>query len=141
MEELESKVDLGGRPYKFQDPVELRQRLEDYFNKTPPKKWTITGLALSLECDRDTLLNYETNKNGQKDKVPEEVIRLIKKAKLFVHNSYELSLRDKGRSGDIFALKNFGWVDKQEIDHTNPHTVVNMPKVEINGKEMDFKIG
>ena len=120
MENTKSNVNLGGRPFKFTDPIDLQNRLEIYFNNVNQEDWTITGLALSLDCDRDTLLNYETNKNNQSEGVPEDVIRLIKKAKMLVHNAYELDLRKKGRSGDIFALKNFGWKDRQETAMTDP---------------------
>jgi hypothetical protein len=41
----------------------------------------------------------------------------IKKAKLRIENAYEKRLIQNGRSGDIFALKNFGWTDKQEIEN------------------------
>ena len=109
---------LEGRPFKFDDPEELRQRMEEYFLATPSEDWTVTGLALALECDRDTLLNYEQNNQGQHSAVPADVIRLIKKGKMMVHNAYELDLRKKGRSGDIFALKNFGWRDQQHTDVT-----------------------
>jgi hypothetical protein len=102
--------------------------LEAYFTETPQDEWTVTGLALALQCDRDTLLNYEKNKNGQHSAVPEEVIRLIKKAKLIVHNAYEKDLRRKGRSGDIFALKNFGWTDKTETEHSGTMTFLDLAK-------------
>lgn len=55
----------------------------------------------------------------------EEYFDTIKKAKEMVHNAYELDLREKGRSGDIFALKNFGWSDKQEVDHTTKGESIN----------------
>lgn len=121
------KVNLAGRPYLFQDADELRERLQKYFDETPISEWTVTGLALELECDRDTLLNYETNKQGQHENVSKEIIRLIKKAKMLVHNAYEKDLRNKARSGDIFALKNFGWTDKQELDHTTAGKPLILP--------------
>jgi hypothetical protein len=42
----------------------------------------------------------------------------IKKAKQKVENSYELRLIKNGRAGEIFALKNFGWTDRQETEIT-----------------------
>ena len=36
---------------------------------------------------------------------------------MIVENSYEMSLRENGRTGDIFALKNFGWRDKMEVEN------------------------
>jgi len=101
---------MAGRPLKFPSLTALEEKIEVYFNDTKEEEWTITGLALALDTSRETLMNYE-------DKA--EYFDTIKKAKERVHNAYEKDLRRKGRSGDIFALKNFGWSDKQEVDLTN----------------------
>ena len=98
----------GGRPLKY-TLKDMQTKIDKFFmdcdaNDIP---YTITGLALALDTDRQTLLNYQ-----QKD----EFVDTIKKAKLKVENQYEQRLIKNGRSGDIFALKNFGWQDKQEID-------------------------
>lgn len=99
-----------GRPLKFNSLEELQEKINSYFSSVKMEEWTITGLALSLDTSRETLMNYE-------DK--EEYFDTIKKAKEMVHNAYEIDLRKKGRSGDIFALKNFGWTDKTEQDITS----------------------
>ena len=99
----------GGRPLKFKTVEELQAKIDAYFKDTPKTEWTITGLALALDTYRQTLLNYE-----EKD----EFVDTIKKAKQIVENGYELDLKQSGRSGTIFALKNFDWKDKQELDHT-----------------------
>ena len=106
----------GGRPLKFKDVKELEKKINDYFDNTPEEEITITGLALALDTDRQTLINYQNR---------EEFFDTIKKAKTRVELSYEKSLRKNGRTGDIFALKNFGWSDKQEIDsnvNLNPYS-------------------
>ena len=97
----------GGRPLKFSSVEEMEKLIEDYFKKTKEEELTITGLALALDTDRKTLINYENR---------DEFFYTIKKAKTKIENAYEKSLRKNGRTGDIFALKNFGWTDKQEID-------------------------
>jgi hypothetical protein len=97
----------GGRPLKFQSLEEMKTVGDNYFETVVQDEWTITGLALALDTTRDVLIDYQ-------DK--EEFSHTIKKWKEMVHNAYELDLRKKGRSGDIFALKNFGWRDKQEQD-------------------------
>jgi len=71
------------------------------------ERYSITGLALALDTSRQTLVEYE-----EKD----EFIDTIKKAKLMVENQYEQALQRQGRSGDIFALKNFDWKDKTETE-------------------------
>lgn len=86
---------LGGRPLKFQTVVELKQQINDYFNKcdphsemrrvvtghdkegnalfemrevtTPQVPYTITGLARALKTSRDVLLDYESGKYDDRD--------------------------------------------------------------------------
>lgn len=101
---------MAGQPLKFKTPEELEEKINTYFEKTPQKEWTITGLAIALDTNRQTLVNYE-----KKDKY----FDTIKKAKTLVEHSYELDLKKYGRSGTIFALKNFDWKDKQEQDLTS----------------------
>lgn len=95
----------GGRPLKFKTLKELSDIGDKYFKDTPKEEWTITGLALALKTSRETLINYEKR---------EEFFDTISEYKLMVHNAYEISNRKRGNSGDIFALKNFGWADKTE---------------------------
>jgi hypothetical protein len=98
-----------GRPLKWPTPELLQQEIDRYFAETPMSHWTITGLALALDTDRHTLINYSER---------EEYFHTINKAKLMVENAYEIDLREKGHAGNIFALKNFGWKDKTEVDAT-----------------------
>ena len=99
-----------GRPLKWKTVEELTGKIEAYFNSVPIAEWTITGLALALDTYRQTLLNYE-------DK--DEFVDTIKKAKQMVENSYEIDLKKHGRSGTIFALKNFDWKDQTSTDITS----------------------
>lgn len=105
-----------GRPLKFATVEILQEKIDKYFADTPRDEWTITGLALELDTSRQTLLEYEGEVEGrEKD---DNFADAIKKAKLMVENGYEIDLKKSGRSGTIFALKNFGWKDKTETDHT-----------------------
>lgn len=97
------------RPLKFETNDALSARIDDYFEITPKEEWTITGLALALDTSRQTLINYE--ERG-------EYFDTIKRAKLIVENGYEIDLKKHGRTGTIFALKNFDWKDKNETDVT-----------------------
>lgn len=100
---------LGGRPPKWETPEQLSDLINKYFDETEQDEYTVTGLCLYLDTNKQTLLNYQAK---------EEYSHIIDMAKMKVEHAYELSLRKNGRSGDIFALKNFGWTDKQEIEHT-----------------------
>ena len=99
-----------GRPLKFQSVEELQTKVDAYFNETPKDEWTITGLALALDTWRSVLCDYEKLDDRS------AYSNTIKKAKLKVENGYEVDLKKHGRTGTIFALKNFDWRDKTEID-------------------------
>jgi hypothetical protein len=96
-----------GRPMKWKTAKQLEQQAESYFEETPFEEWTITGLALHLGTTRYTLCDYENKP---------EFSNTVKLLKHQVEHSYEVGLRKRGNAGDIFAMKNFGWRDKQEID-------------------------
>ena len=100
---------MAGRPLKFETPELLEEKINDYFSVTPKEEWTWTGLALHLDTSRETLREYKERP---------EFVDSLKKALLKVENSYELDLKKHGRSGTIFALKNFDWKDKSEQDIT-----------------------
>lgn len=114
---------MMGRPLKFNDPKEIENKAEEYFKECDKKDkpYTITGLAIALDTDRKTLLNYE-----QKD----NFFPTIKKIKQKVENYAEEKLYDKDvpTTGVIFNLKNnYGWVDKQEVDaNVNAEIVVDI---------------
>lgn len=107
------KQNKGGRPLKFKTVDELEEAIHEYFSKCDKERepYTITGLCLSLDVDRKTLLNYEER---------DEFFHTIKKAKLMVENYLEKRLiNDNSTTGIIFNLKNnFDWKDKQEIEHS-----------------------
>jgi predicted transcriptional regulator len=91
---------------KFKDVSELEKKVSEYFDITKKEEWTITGLAIHLDTFRSVLCDYE---------LKDEFSNTIKKAKQKVEHSYEVDLKKSGRTGTIFALKNFNWVDKQEL--------------------------
>jgi len=98
----------GGRPPFYSNLEDLQAAIDNYFALAVVGQYTITGLALSLGfSERKSLIDYCENPL---------FVHAIKKAKLRIEQDYEQSLREKGRSGDIFGLKNFGWQDKSEVD-------------------------
>jgi len=98
---------MAGRPLKFESIEVLQPLIDKYFEDTKKDEWTITGLALALNTSRETLINYQER---------EQFFDTIKKAKDMVEHSYEVDLKKKGHSGSIFALKNFDWSDKQQVE-------------------------
>jgi len=104
----------GGRPALYETPDALAEAVLSYFDwcEESTVKATVTGLALHLGfASRSSFDQYEERND--------EFMYIIKRAKLAVENSYELS----GGTFDIFALKNMGWKDKTEVDSN--HTLKN----------------
>lgn len=114
----------GGRPLKWKTVEEINPLIEEYFTKTPIDEWTITGLALALDTSRSTLIDYCNR--ADKGDVDAEFSNTIKKAKEMVEHSYEIDLKKSGRTGTIFALKNFDWKDKTETDLTSNGESLNV---------------
>ena len=113
-----------GRPLKFKSVEELQEKIDEYFAKCDnhkarvikkdgtieevpaPQPYTITGLALHLDTDRQTLCNYEKRS---------EFFDTIKRAKQKVEEQLERGLWGNNVTGLIFNLKNnFLWKDQQD---------------------------
>lgn len=99
------------RPATYTNKEELQAEIDRYFEETPNDEVTITGLALFLWfTSRQAIMNYQEK---------EEFVDTIKRAKMKVEQAYEKRLIARGNGWDVFALKNFDWTDKQEIDQRN----------------------
>lgn len=141
-----------GRPMKFKDPAEMQRKIDEYFGNCDPHvadiivlrtktdgstyqakessiteqiPYTVTGLALALDTNRHTLLNYEDPEHYPvdiSDEVRQELINTVKRAKLKVHEFAERRLFSTAQAtGPIFALKNnFGWKDESEVINKKP---------------------
>lgn len=105
-----------GRPPKYETPEELEKKIDEYFEDVT--KPTITGLALFLGFEsRQSFYDYEKNGNFS---------YIIKRARLHIESIYEESLHSQSCTGAIFALKNFGWKDKQEVEQNGIMTNINL---------------
>ena len=99
-----------GQPPKYSTSEDIQIEIDNYFlfNEEQEEPLTITGLALQLGFEsRQSIYDYE--KHG-------EFSYTIKRARLRIENFAEKKLFSTTPTGAIFALKNFGWHDKQEID-------------------------
>jgi len=93
-----------------------------------PEPGTITGLTLFLGFNsRSSLYNYE-------NKI--EFLDIIKNAMLRVENEYEKALRlDKTPTGSIFALKNMGWKDQSNVEHSGE--IKTTPQIKLTQEQID----
>lgn len=114
-----------GRPPHYQTPEEMQSVISDYFENGVKKKTvvvgkpphqqtveievpTITGLCLHLGFEsRQSFYDYEQR---------EGFSYTIKRARMLIEVEYEEQLQQGNTVGAIFALKNFGWKDKTEVE-------------------------
>jgi len=123
----------GGRPRKFETVEEMHTAIGEYFEKCDarmvkvvvnqgnkkvlanvpkPEPYTIQGLAVFLDLTTEGLREYEMR---------EEFSATIKRAKAVIEADKVLHMLDGDGygAGYIFDLKNnFGWTDRQTIEHT-----------------------
>lgn len=94
----------------FETATLLQEKVDEYFaliigQKIPA---TITGLAYHLGFEsRQSFYDYEKRDGFS---------YTIKRARIRIENIYECNLHGTTATGSIFALKNMGWTDRQEID-------------------------
>jgi len=134
-------MDANNKPLKFPNHKDLAKTIDDYFDMCDKKKkpYTITGLCLALDTTRLTLLHYEQCLEIDWIKRLDNeakacYVTTIKRAKLRCENYAEEQLlnsySNKSPIGSIFALKNYGWQDKQEIVTTNNNITVSLDEEE-----------
>ena len=100
----------GGRPPQFKNADEMWDKAQEYFNSV--SKPTITRLCLHLGFEsRQSFYDYQS--------IP-QFSYIVKKLRTMIEAEYEdlVTDREHATAGVIFALKNLGWSDKQEVDHT-----------------------
>ena len=113
------KESKAGRPKKFQNIDEFREKINEYFDRCDERDrpYTVTGLAYHLDTNRTLLLNIEHMGHYGED-FAYEIAKAKMRCELWLEEN--LLTRNSNVVGSIFALKNnFGWRDKteQEISH------------------------
>lgn len=108
----EEQKDPGGRPPIIESPEEFEAKAAEYVAlcRADEAPVTLTGLVLHMGfASRQSFYDY-ANRDG--------FSYATSKARLMVENEYERRLHGNSVAGAIFALKNLGWSDKQELEHT-----------------------
>lgn len=102
-----------GRPRKIKSPEEFDRLADGYLEmcRVSGEPVLLIGMVLALGLvNKDSFYEYE--------KYP-EFSESVKRARSFIELEYEKRLvLGTQAAGPIFALKNFGWKDKQEIETT-----------------------
>lgn len=127
----EDKLPVG-RKRLIDSPETFDKLVDSYIDlcKQANEPILLTGMILSLGLNsRDSFYEYQ--------KYP-EFSDSVKRARMLIEMEYEKRLNSgSNAAAPIFALKNFGWTDKQELEHTSPDgTMTPSPAVVISGKEV-----
>jgi hypothetical protein len=105
-----------GRPPIIETPEDFDRLVDEYVDlrRSEGKRLTITGLCVHLGVWDRRAFYDQANRDG--------FSHSVKRARMLVEADYEdrLDNREIPQAGTIFALKNFGWTDKQELEHTGP---------------------
>lgn len=130
---------FGIKPKYYGTPEEMNEKIIEYFQSFIDSgkeiglgnRPTLTGLALFLGfTSRQSLYDYKKR---------EEYTEIIERATLYVEMSYENQLGEKNVAGAVFALKNMGWRDKQEVVATNANYNAPLTKEELENINKDLE--
>jgi hypothetical protein len=103
------------RPRKYDTTEELDEAIQSYFDEAKMDV-TIPGLAYHLGFEsRQSIYDYKEN---------EIFSYSIKRAVLKIESIYAAKLSGQNVTGIIFALKNMGWKDKTETEHSGAMGIV-----------------
>lgn len=111
--EKKAKLPVG-RPRAISSPEEMDRLVNNYIQmcKANDEPILLTGMILSLGLSSRESFDEYRNYDGFSDSV--------KRAKMIIEMEYEKRLNiNSSAAGPIFALKNFGWKDKHEVDSTS----------------------
>lgn len=99
-----------GRPRHFKTPKDFDSKVQDYLHhcEESGEYVTWTGMALFMGFASRQSIDEYLNYNG--------FSYSVKRAKSIVEWHYEMRLCGERPTGAIFALKNFGWKDKSEVE-------------------------
>lgn len=129
---------MAGEKLKFKTVEELEEAIESYFKKCDDEEtpYTVTGLALDLGfLSRQSIYDYAYGKVGQENS--ELYSYTTKKALLKVENYAEKKLYSNHSTGAIFALKNRGWSDKHQLEHSGAITNKHIDMSKLSTKELE----
>ena len=122
-----------GRPLKYKNVEDLDNKIREYFERCEikDKPFTMSGLALWLDMDRRSLVNYAKR---------DEYFPSIKRARTIVEASMEerMLMGEFNVTGAIFSLKNnCNWKDKIETENTNTNTNKNYDVSNLTDEQLD----
>ena len=116
------------RPAIWDDAEAFENKVDQYFSTEERPTWTGLAIYLGFES-RQSLEDYKTKPGFSYP---------IKKALLRIENEYEKAMFSKNPAGPIFALKNFGWRDKQEITQATTIKDERIPDEQLTDADRNY---
>jgi len=116
-----------GHPPIYKTPFELQTAINEYFTSGVTTKEIIVGKGdnkktISVPVPTITglcyYLGFESRQSFYDNEKRDGFSYTVKRARLFIEKEYEEQLQTGNTIGAIFALKNFGWFDKQTLEHS-----------------------
>lgn len=137
-----------GKPPIFKSVDDLQAAIDDYFKNGVSQRKVVVGPSNNrqvVEIPVPTItglcyyIGFESRQSFYDYEEREDYSYTIKRARLFIEKEYEEILQTTGSTGAIFALKNFGWKDKSEIDQTinMPIPILDVPKNNSSTKDTE----
>ena len=134
-----------GRPPKYKTTKELQDAIDDYFKNGIKKRSVVVGPANNkqiVEIEIPTItglcyhIGFESRQAFYHLEKEDKFCYTIKRARLFMEQEYEEQLQVGNTVGAIFALKNFGWIDKQSLDHSSKDgTMAPKPNIVVSDQK------
>jgi hypothetical protein len=118
---------MAGRPPFFETVEQLEEAIHKYFTEGVKKRKVVVGKAPNaqlIEIEVPTItglcyyIGFESRQSFYDYEEKPEFTYTVKRARLFIEQEYEEQLIIGNTVGAIFALKNMGWKDKTEREHS-----------------------
>jgi hypothetical protein len=144
-----NKKNHAGRPPKYKTALQLQTKIDRYFKSGLHIETVIVGKG---EAQKAIEVAYPTitglvmycgfsNRHSFYDlEKQDEFSHTIKMARSRLEQHYEMLLQRGLGAGAIFALKNFGWRDTTEINHSGRIDLSDMQDHPILSKYMHIPI-
>lgn len=137
---------MAGRPPIFETVDDLANAIDDYFQNGVTKRKVVIGKGENTRVEEIPVptitglcyyIGFESRQSFYDYEDKDEFSYTIKRARLFIEKEYEEQLSVGNTTGAIFALKNMGWRDKTETEHTGAFNITGfnyIPPNEANDK-------
>ena len=112
---------------KFSNADDLLKKVEEYFENTNVRDQTRAGLCIYLGISSELMCAYKRGEKG------EDFREVILWAYTRLEHKYEVDLNYKANpTGPIFALKQYGWKDNQDVEVKSSgfEIICNVPRPE-----------